>query len=83
MLFRMDCSEAFGRCISVLYGILLDRNSVYYLISGQLPIACEEMNMHSEIKELNRIICNECDEKEYEKCKICKIYQLVNKIDES
>ena len=48
-----------------------------------MPIACEEMNMHSEIKELNRIICNECDEKEYEKCKICKIYQLVNKIDES
>jgi hypothetical protein len=39
--------------------------------------------MHLEIKELNRIICNECEEKEYEKCKICKIYQLVNKIAES
>lgn len=48
-----------------------------------MSIVCEEMNMHLEIKELNRIICNECEEKEYEKCKICKIYQLVNKIAES
>ncbi len=35
--------------------------------------------VHSEIRELNRMICNRCDEKEYEKCKACKIYLLVNK----
>ncbi len=38
--------------------------------------------MQGEIKELNRIICNQCEEKEYEKCKICRIYRLVNKIAE-
>jgi hypothetical protein len=37
------------------------------------------MNMH-EIKELSRIICNDCEEKEYEKCRGCRIYQLVNRI---
>lgn len=36
--------------------------------------------MNSEIRELNRLICNECDEREYEKCKNCRIYKLVNKI---
>jgi hypothetical protein len=36
--------------------------------------------MTTEIKELNRIICNQCDEKNYEKCRTCKVYQLVNKI---
>jgi hypothetical protein len=36
--------------------------------------------MGTEIRELNRLICNQCDEKEYERCKICKVYQLVNKI---
>jgi len=40
------------------------------------------MLMDSEIKELNRMICNRCDEKEYEKCQACKIYMLVNKIAE-
>lgn len=41
-----------------------------------------EMNMHTEIKELSRMICNQCEEKEYEKCKGCRVYQLVNKIAE-
>ena len=36
--------------------------------------------MTTEIKKLNRIICNQCEEKEYEKCRTCKVYQLVNKI---
>jgi hypothetical protein len=36
-------------------------------------------NTH-EIKELSRIICNNCEEKEYEKCRGCRIYQLVNRI---
>ncbi len=40
------------------------------------------MLMDSEIKELNRMICNQCEEKEYEKCQACKIYMLVNKIAE-
>jgi len=34
----------------------------------------------SEIRELNRIICRKCDEKDYEKCKHCKVYQLVNRL---
>jgi len=38
--------------------------------------------MHSEIKELDCMICNQCDEKEYEKCKGCRIYMLVNRIAE-
>jgi len=32
--------------------------------------------MNSEIKELNRIICKQCDEKDYEKCRNCKVYHL-------
>ncbi|MEM2971758.1 MAG: hypothetical protein QW270_04975 [Candidatus Bathyarchaeia archaeon] len=38
------------------------------------------MTANSEIKELNRLICKQCNEKEYEKCKNCKVYQLINKI---
>ena len=36
--------------------------------------------MNSEIKELNRIICKGCEEKDYERCRTCKVYQLINKI---
>lgn len=36
--------------------------------------------MDSEIRELNRIMCKTCDEKDYEKCKGCRVYQLINKI---
>jgi len=36
--------------------------------------------MNNEVKELSRIICNQCVEKEYEKCRSCRIYLLVNKI---
>jgi len=36
--------------------------------------------MNSEIRELNRIIYNQCDEKEYEKCKCWKVYLLINRI---
>ena len=38
--------------------------------------------MTSEVVELNRIICNRCEQKEYEKCKACRIYLLLNKIAE-
>jgi hypothetical protein len=48
-----------------------------------LVIAKEETKqMSSEIKELNRIICKRCDQKEYEKCRTCRIYQLINRIVE-
>jgi hypothetical protein len=40
----------------------------------------EATAMNSEIRELNRMICNQCDEKEYEKCKFCKVYLLINRI---
>jgi len=36
--------------------------------------------MEPEIRELNRMICNQCEEKEYEKCRCCKVYLLINKI---
>lgn len=36
--------------------------------------------MASEVKELSRIICNRCGEKEYEKCRDCRIYYLLNRI---
>jgi len=39
-----------------------------------------ETAMSAEIKELNRIVCKQCDEKDYEKCKNCRVYQLVNKL---
>ncbi|MEM3442918.1 MAG: hypothetical protein QW667_05680 [Candidatus Bathyarchaeia archaeon] len=36
--------------------------------------------MNAEIKELNRIICKGCDEKNYEKCRGCRIYYLINRL---
>jgi len=36
--------------------------------------------MNAEIKELNRMICKNCDAKDYGECKKCKIYQLINQI---
>jgi hypothetical protein len=42
----------------------------------------ERFQVNPEVMELNRMICNQCNEKEYEKCRICKVYQLVNKIAE-
>ena len=36
--------------------------------------------MNPEIRELNRIICKKCNEKDYEKCRDCKVFQLINKI---
>jgi hypothetical protein len=40
----------------------------------------ETKQMNSELRELNRVICNRCDQKDYEKCRACRIYQLVNRI---
>lgn len=36
--------------------------------------------MNAEIKELNRMICKNCDVKDYKDCKKCRVYQLINKI---
>jgi hypothetical protein len=36
--------------------------------------------MSSEVVELNRIICNRCEQREYDKCRACRIYFLMNKI---
>lgn len=55
---------------------------VYYETSDYLRIGKGRNYMHPEIKELSRMICNQCDEREYEKCKYCKVYQLINKIAE-
>ena len=38
--------------------------------------------MNAEIRELNRMLCKECSEKEYDRCRTCKVYQMVNKIAE-
>ncbi|MGB9741289.1 MAG: hypothetical protein ACP5IM_07625 [Candidatus Bathyarchaeia archaeon] len=59
--------------------ILLKRNRLYYQINVQSSSE-EEKPMNAEIKELNRIICKQCDERDYEKCRNCKIHQLINKI---
>ena len=36
--------------------------------------------MNAEIKELNRMICKNCDVKDYRECRKCRIYQLINRI---
>ena len=36
--------------------------------------------MNIEIRELNRMICRNCDVKDYSECRECKIYQLINRI---
>ncbi len=55
---------------------------IEYIIKFKIKYSTEkgEMLMSTEIKELNRMICKQCDEKDYEKCRSCKVYQLVNKI---
>ncbi|MGQ9507201.1 MAG: hypothetical protein ACUVTB_05010 [Candidatus Bathycorpusculaceae bacterium] len=63
-----------------MYEILQKRNTIYYFIYPKIYYRRSIIAMNSEIKELNRIICKQCDEKDYEKCKSCKVYQLINKI---
>lgn len=38
--------------------------------------------MSSEIKELNKMLCESCMVNDYESCKSCKVHQLVNKVFE-
>lgn len=73
--------------VSCLYKFLQWNISISeHSILPNLPFSfrwrTEGDRMDSEIRELNRIICKDCDEKEYEKCKDCKVYRLVNKIVE-
>ncbi|MEM3565746.1 MAG: hypothetical protein QXK18_02605 [Candidatus Bathyarchaeia archaeon] len=56
------------------------RWNIGYTYGFQNSVERSTKPMNSEIKELNRIICRQCDEKEYDKCKNCKVYQLVNKL---
>jgi hypothetical protein len=64
-----------------MYEILRDWN-IRYITEPYLIIRKGEIKVHTEIKELSRIICNDCEEKEYEKCRDCRVYQLLNKIAE-
>ena len=52
---------------------------IFNLLSIFIP-AENGAAMYTEIKELNRMMCKECVEKAYEKCRACKVYRLVNKI---
>jgi hypothetical protein len=36
--------------------------------------------MNSEVKELNKLLCKTCNEKNYEKCQSCKVYLLINSL---
>jgi len=64
----------------LMYEILRKRNTVYYRIHKLFTRRGRRTLMNLEIKELNRMICRQCEEKNYEKCRNCKVYQLINKI---
>jgi len=34
----------------------------------------------SDVKELNKMLCEGCEQTKYEKCRSCKVYQLINSI---
>jgi len=36
--------------------------------------------MKSEIIELNKMLCKNCNETKYEKCQECRVYQLINSL---
>lgn len=36
--------------------------------------------MKPEVIELNKILCRNCNETKYEKCKECRVYQLINSL---
>jgi len=58
-------------------------SGIPYITTGAVDYWMERgFRMSQEIRELNRLICNRCEEREYEKCKDCRIYHLVNKIAE-
>jgi len=40
----------------------------------------EKINMNAELKELNRLLCKNCDKTKYEDCKRCRVYQLINSL---
>jgi len=40
----------------------------------------EAATMNSDVKELNKLLCRNCNETDYRKCQTCKVYQLVNSI---
>ena len=66
------------KCSAELHKILRVGNMVYTISSAFFSIG--ECEMTNEIRELNRMLCKDCDENDYDKCKACRVYQLVNKI---
>ena len=63
-----------------MYEILRKRNTAYYVNLTKSFNELGEIRMNPEIRELNRMICKKCNEKNYEKCRDCKVFQLINKI---
>jgi len=48
------------------------------ILSHQIYPIGEPMN--HEVKELNKLLCENCVERNYENCKSCKVYILVNSL---
>jgi len=48
------------------------------ILSHQIYPIGEPMN--NEVKELNKLLCENCVERNYENCKSCKVYILVNSL---
>ncbi len=40
----------------------------------------EVVAMKSQIVELNKMLCKGCNETKYERCKECRVYQLINSL---
>lgn len=56
------------------------RKAEYSVIRGRLKTTYgEEHRDEPQIKELNLIICKDCEVADYKKCRCCKVYQLTNK----
>jgi len=57
----------------------------FFEISGILTLNIqyaigENAEMKAEVREINKMMCRGCSETDYEKCKFCKVYNLINSI---
>lgn len=64
------------RILSLEYVVL--GNKLYIKASDKVEMRLTVMK--SEVKELNKLLCKDCDEKNYEKCRSCKVYVLINSL---
>jgi hypothetical protein len=77
---NLEVVRAFVRCLKAFCaeyyedGILHITEVRLYLFVGRSG------RVSSEVRELNRILCNRCAQREYEKCRNCRIYLLINRI---